>query len=35
MRFTCNSLRCVPQEVGRMLKIDYVKALLNWVSSSL
>jgi hypothetical protein len=35
LKFSCSSLHCIPQKVGRMLKIDYIKALVNWVSSSL
>jgi hypothetical protein len=34
LKFACSSLHCMPQKVGRTLKIDYVKALVNWVSSS-
>ncbi|KAG1850991.1 hypothetical protein C8R48DRAFT_612869 [Suillus tomentosus] len=30
LRFACNSLHCMPQKVGRTLKIDYVKALVDW-----
>jgi hypothetical protein len=35
LKFACSSLHCMPQKVGRTLKIDHVKALVNWVSSSL
>jgi len=34
LKFACSSLHCMPQKVGRMLKIDYIKDLVNWVSSS-
>ncbi|KAG2069420.1 hypothetical protein BDR04DRAFT_1128846 [Suillus decipiens] len=43
LAFTCNfgevpprtmTAKEVTQKVGRMLKIDYIKALLNWVSSN-
>jgi len=34
LKFACSSLHCMPQKVGRTLKIDYIKALVNWVSSS-
>jgi hypothetical protein len=34
LKYICNSLGCMPQKTGRTFKIDYVKALLEWVSSS-
>ncbi|KAG2064014.1 hypothetical protein BDR04DRAFT_1036466 [Suillus decipiens] len=30
LKFACSSLHCMPQKVGRTLKIDYIKALVNW-----
>ncbi|KAG2050197.1 hypothetical protein BDR06DRAFT_984109 [Suillus hirtellus] len=35
LRFACNSLHCMPQKVGRTLKIDYVKALVDWIAEVL
>lgn len=33
LKFVCGALGCVPQKSGRLFKIDYVKALVEWVSS--
>jgi hypothetical protein len=33
LKYICNNLGCMPQKTGRTFKIDYVKALLEWVSS--
>ncbi|KAG2742833.1 hypothetical protein P692DRAFT_201870580 [Suillus brevipes Sb2] len=30
LKYICNNLGCVLQKTGRMFKIDYVKALLEW-----
>lgn len=34
LKFVCSTLGCMPQKAGRTLKVDYVKALLDWVSSA-
>jgi hypothetical protein len=34
LKFVCNTLGCTPQKAGRTYKVDYVKALLEWVSIS-
>jgi hypothetical protein len=33
LKFVCEALRCIPQKSSRVFKIDYVKALVEWVSS--
>lgn len=33
LKFVCGVLGCVPPKSGRLFKIDYVKALVEWVSS--
>jgi hypothetical protein len=33
LKFVCNTLGCMSQKAGRALKVDYAKALLEWVSS--
>jgi hypothetical protein len=34
LKFVCNILGCTPQKAGRTYQVDYVKALLEWVSTS-
>lgn len=33
LKFVCEALQCIPQKSSRLFKIDYVKALVEWVSS--
>lgn len=33
LKFVCTAVGCTPQKAGRLLKMDYVKALVEWVSS--
>jgi hypothetical protein len=32
LKFVCQSLQCLPSKKGRILKADYAKALVQWVS---
>lgn len=33
LKFVCQSLGCMPSKKGRVFKVDYAKALVQWVSS--
>jgi hypothetical protein len=33
LKFVCEALRCAPKKSSRLFKINYVKALVEWVSS--
>lgn len=35
LKFVCAAVECTPQKASRLLKMDYVKALVEWVSFSM